>query len=73
MSLLEWVLLLSLSALWGGAYFFNGVATQELPTFVIVLGRVGGGAIGLLIVLRLLGLQLPRGFAIWRAFWSWRC
>ena len=56
MSLLEWALLLSLSALWGGAYFFNGIATDELPTFVIVLGRVGGGAIGLLIVLRLLGL-----------------
>lgn len=68
MTLLEWVLLLSLSALWGGAYFFNGVATQELPTFVIVLGRVGCGAIGLLILLRLLGIQLPRGFAIWRAF-----
>jgi drug/metabolite transporter (DMT)-like permease len=68
MPLLEWVLLLSLAALWGGAYFFNGIATQELPTFVIVLGRVGGGAVGLLIVLRLLGLQLPSGFAIWRAF-----
>ncbi len=68
MSLLEWALLLSLSALWGGAYFFNGVATAELPTFVIVLGRVGGGAIGLLIILRLMGHRLPRDFRIWRAF-----
>ncbi len=52
----------------GWGVFLYGVATQELPTFVIVLGRVGGSAIGLLIVLRLLGLQLPRGFAIWRTF-----
>lgn len=68
MTLLEWMLLLTLSALWGGAYFFNGVATGELPTFVIVLGRVGGGAIGLLVLLRLMGLKLPKDLAIWRAF-----
>lgn len=70
MSLFEWALLLMLSALWGGAYFFNGIATDEMPTFVIVLGRVGGGAIGLLILLRVLDQRLPRDFAIWRAFFA---
>lgn len=70
MSPFEWALLLTLAAIWGGAYFFNGVATAELPTFVIVLGRVGGGAIGLLIVLRVIGQALPRDMGMWRAFFA---
>jgi drug/metabolite transporter (DMT)-like permease len=37
----EWGLLVSLSVLWGGSFFFNGVAVRELPPLTIVLGRVG--------------------------------
>ena len=27
----EWAMLLALSVLWGGSFFFNGVAVRELP------------------------------------------
>ena len=36
MSAIEWVLLLSLSVLWGGSFFFNGIAVKELPTLTVV-------------------------------------
>jgi drug/metabolite transporter (DMT)-like permease len=36
----EWALLLLLSVLWGGSFFFVGVAVRELPPLVIVAARV---------------------------------
>ena len=36
----EWGLLLLLSVLWGGSFFFVGVAVKELPPFTIVALRV---------------------------------
>ena len=38
MSPLAWAMLLSLSLLWGGSFFFNAIAVQELPTFTPVEG-----------------------------------
>ncbi len=55
----EWGLLLALSILWGGSFFFNGVAVRELPTFTIVVGRVALASVALLLVLRVTGQQLP--------------
>jgi len=40
----EWALVLSLSVLWCGSFFFNGVAVRELPTFTVVVARVALGA-----------------------------
>ena len=37
----EWAMLLALSVLWGGSFFFTGIAVQELPPFTIVVLRVG--------------------------------
>jgi hypothetical protein len=34
----EWAMLIALSVLWGGSFFFNGVAVKELPSLAIVLG-----------------------------------
>jgi hypothetical protein len=34
----EWAMLIALSVLWGGSFFFNGVAVKELPSLTIVLG-----------------------------------
>ena len=31
MTPLEWTMLVALSAVWGGAFFFNAVAVKELP------------------------------------------
>ncbi len=40
MTSFEWTLLLFLSLLWGGSFFFVGVAVKELPPLTIVAARV---------------------------------
>jgi drug/metabolite transporter (DMT)-like permease len=70
MSSLEWGMLIALSVLWGGSFFFTGVAVKELPPFTIVLLRVGGAAIILNIVVRAMGLSMPREGRVWAAFFG---
>lgn len=64
----EWSLLVLLSVLWGATFFFTGVALRELPPFTLMALRVGIAALTLVLVLRLIGISLPRGAAVWRAF-----
>ena len=55
MTLREWGLLLLLSMLWGGSFFFVEIALRDLPPLTIVWARIGVGAIVLwaaLIILR---------------------
>jgi drug/metabolite transporter (DMT)-like permease len=66
----DWGLLLGLSVLWGGSFFFNQVALAELPPLTLVLGRVMLAAAILWGVMRLRGLAMPRDRAIWRAFFA---
>lgn len=47
MSLHTWGLLLLLSVLWGGSFFFAKVAVSELPPLVLVFGRVALAALAL--------------------------
>lgn len=47
MGLLEWGLLLALSAIWGGSFFFNAVALRGLPPLLVVFGRVFTGCLAL--------------------------
>lgn len=68
MSAREWSLLVLLSVLWGATFFFTGVALRELPPFTLMALRVGIAALTLLMVLRAMGLRLPRNAAVWRAF-----
>lgn len=70
MNPLEWGMLLILSAVWGGSFFFNGVAVRELPVFSIVAARVMLAAAILLVILRLRGERLPRDRAVWAAFFG---
>lgn len=70
MNAVEWAMLVALSVLWGGSFFFIGVAVKELPPFTIVTLRVGLAAIALLLVCRIMGLKLPREGRIWRAFFA---
>ncbi len=65
-----WTLLLTLSLLWGGSFFFVGVAVTELPPLTIVTLRVGLAALMLLAVLRLLGQGLPAAPRVWLAFFG---
>jgi drug/metabolite transporter (DMT)-like permease len=64
----EWAMLLALAAVWGGSFFFNGVAVRELPSFTLVWLRVTVAAVALLIAMRVLGQRLPRGARVWAAF-----
>ena len=66
----EWAMLITLSALWGGSFFFNAVAVKELPPFTIVFLRVGLAALILNAALPLLGLRLPGAPRIWAAFFG---
>ena len=66
----EWAMLLALAAMWGGSFFFNGVALRELPPFTLVWLRVAVAAAALLLILRLLGQQMPTGSRIWAAFFG---
>ena len=68
MTAAEWALLVALSALWGGSFFFVGVAVRELPTLTIVAARVGLAALILLAVLRALGRRMTRDRRVWAAF-----
>lgn len=68
MTFSEWMMLGALSLVWGGSFFFNGVAVRELPVFTIVVLRVALGALVLLLILHIRGEKLPSGWAIWRAF-----
>ena len=64
----DWAMLLLLSFLWGGSFFFIGVAVTELPPLTIVLLRVGIAAITLWAIALFFGHQFPRSLKLWRAF-----
>ncbi|MGB7258264.1 MAG: DMT family transporter [Pseudolabrys sp.] len=64
----SWLLLLLLSVLWGGSFFFTGVAVRELPPLTIVMVRVTLGAALLLSVIHVAGGSLPKTVAGWRPF-----
>jgi drug/metabolite transporter (DMT)-like permease len=64
----EWVMLSTLSVLWGGSFFFTDVALRDLPPFTLVVLRVGLAAIILNSALALLGIRLPRETRTWAAF-----
>lgn len=66
----EWGMLITLSLLWGGSFFFVGVAVKALPPFTIVALRVVLAAAALLIFLRFTGRSMPRDPRIWLAFFG---
>lgn len=61
----EWGLLLPLSVLWGGSFFFQKVALAALPPFTVLLARVGLAAAALWIAGRAAGYRLPRSRQDW--------
>lgn len=70
MGMAEWGMLFVLSILWGGSFLFNGIAVKELPPFTIVTLRVGLAAAALLLLVRIMGLRMPRGWSIWITFFG---
>ena len=64
----DWALLVLLSILWGGSFFFTGIAVRELPPLTIVLARVAIAAVLLLPVLWANGTRPPASLAGWMPF-----
>lgn len=67
MGIAEWGQLILLSLLWGGSFFFTGVAVKQLPPFTLVNLRVALAAIILLLILRVCRQPLPGGWRLWIA------
>lgn len=66
----DWSMLVLLSVLWGGAYFFAGVAVRELPPLTVVLVRVCLAAVTLMPVFWYFGHALPRSLSDWLPFFG---
>ena len=64
----EWAMLILLSVVWGGSFFFYAVAVKELPTFTIVFLRVALGSAGLWLCAWATGLLPLRQSGVWRNF-----
>ena len=61
-----WGLLLALSLVWGGSFFFAEVALAALPPFTIVLARLAIGAAGLWLVIAVTRTSMPADRTAWR-------
>lgn len=56
---IDWIMLWTLSLLWGGSFLFNELALAGLPAITIVWGRVALAAVLLMLVVRLSGQGTP--------------
>lgn len=59
MKLIDWILLWTLSLLWGGSFLFNELALAGLPPVSIVWGRVALAALLLVAAVRVSGQGMP--------------
>ena len=60
----EWAMIIALSLVWGGAFFFGGIAVQELPPFTIVFVRVCLGALTLWGVVIAFRIPIPKNASL---------
>src|SRR5687767_14032879 len=68
MSATDWLLLVILSVLWGGSFFFAKIAVTELPPLTVALGRVALAAATLLLLARMTGVSMPGGAVGWAPY-----
>jgi len=61
----EWVLLIVLSVLWGGSFFFGEVALDGMGPLTVVLGRVGLAALALWAFNLAQGVAMPTDRETW--------
>lgn len=64
----EWGLLLLLSAIWGGSFYFFAILIKELPVFTIVFFRVFLATFALWLVVLTSGLKPPDSWAKWKNY-----
>ncbi len=63
-----WLLLILLSVLWGGSFFFVAVALVEIPPSTLALGRVFIAALLLYPIFKFNGGTLPKTLSGWMPF-----
>ena len=68
MSPADWLLLVVLSVLWGGSFFFGKIALLEVPPLTVALGRVAIAATILVVLARITGTALPASLSAWRPY-----
>ena len=59
MTPIQWAMIIALSIVFGGSFFFNGVIVRDLPPMTIVFFRVFLGAIALHLFLKATGRAMP--------------
>ena len=64
----DWGMLIALSVLWGGSFFFVAVAIEDLPPMTTAALRIGLAALALGLLLRIIGLKIPVNPILWRDF-----
>jgi drug/metabolite transporter (DMT)-like permease len=62
------LLLWGLGTLWGSSYLFIKVAVAEVPALTLVFGRLAVASIVMWILLRVLGLSMPRSRQMWGVY-----
>jgi len=68
MSATDWALLIVLSILWGGSFFFGKITVSEIPPLTVTFGRVAIAAAILVLIARAKGTALPSTPTAWRPF-----
>jgi drug/metabolite transporter (DMT)-like permease len=54
--------------LWGSSYLFIKIVVAEVPTLTLVAGRLLVASVALWIIVRVLGLSMPRDWRVWRTY-----
>ncbi len=68
MGLAEWSMLIALSILWGGSYFFVEIGLMEWSPLLIVGVRVWVATLVIWLIVLIAGWQVPRTGSAWFAF-----
>lgn len=65
MTFKDWLLLIAISFMWGGSFFFNSVLIDAVGPWTLTAGRVSIGALGVWLYIILSGRQIPTDPALW--------
>lgn len=68
LTLEDWLMLILLSLIWGGAFFFARIAVTEIPPFTLVLSRVLFAALALNLLLIWIRTDVKHTMRLWGRF-----
>ena len=64
----EWAMLVVLSVLWGGSFFFVDIAVKDVPPITTAMLRIALAALALNLLLRAMRVKIPVNPGLWRDF-----